>query len=68
MEEPIFPFFSEGDDSEQVHCFDCGRPLPEEGDPGIICVDGEREDGTVGKLPVCHHHWRERVKKPARPA
>lgn len=64
MEEPVFPFFWEGDESEQVHCFDCGRPLPEEGDPGIIYVVDEREDGGVGKLPVCRLHWHERVETP----
>jgi hypothetical protein len=62
MEEPVFPFFSEGDESERVHCFDCGRPLPEEGDPGIIYVVGERDDGTVENLPVCRFHWHERVE------
>ena len=41
------------------HCFDCGKALPDEGDPAVIHVRVTRRDGTVEVVPVCRRHWRE---------
>ncbi len=59
MEEPAFPFYSEGDESASEHCLDCGRALPEEGDPAVIHVRVTRRDGTDEVAPACRKHWRE---------
>jgi hypothetical protein len=59
MSEPVFPFYSEGDESEAEVCYDCGRPLPDEGDPDVIRVlvadDGEKV------VAVCRRHWLMRT-------
>ena len=47
MEEPAFPFYGDGDESRAEHCFDCGKVLPDEGDPAVIYVRVTRRDGIV---------------------
>ena len=59
MEEPAFPFYSDGDESRAEHCFDCGRALPDDGDPAVIYVRVTRRDGIVEVAPACRKHWRE---------
>ena len=59
MEEPLFPFFSEGDEHEQQHCYDCGMPLPDEGDPDVIYIPVEGPKGEWHLAPACRRHWRE---------
>ena len=59
MEEPAFPYYSEGSESESEHCFDCGRALPDEGDPAVIHVRVARRDGAVEMVPSCRRHWRD---------
>lgn len=59
MEEPLFPFFSEGDEHEQQHCYDCGLPLPDQGDPDVIWVPVQAETGDWRLAPACRRHWRE---------
>ena len=59
MEEPAFPFYIEGDESRAEHCFDCGRALPDDGDPAVIYVRVRRRDGIVEVVPSCRRHWRE---------
>jgi|GEM_PF-2654723 hypothetical protein len=61
MEEPNFPFYIEGDEDEVPHCHDCGKPLPDAGDPGVIYVLGQAGDGSFVRLPVCRLHWHERT-------
>ena len=57
MEEPAFPFYGDGDESRAEHCFDCGKALPEEGDPAVIYVRVRRRDGIVEVVPSCRRHW-----------
>lgn len=59
MEEPAFPYYIEGDESKAEHCFDCGKALPDEGDPAVIYVRVTRRDGTIEVVPACGKHWRE---------
>ena len=59
MEEPQFPFFGDGNESSQQHCFDCGKPLPDEGDPDVIWLAMQDGSGVWQNLPACRHHWRE---------
>jgi len=59
VEEPLFPFFSEGDEHEMQHCHDCGLPLPEPGDPDVIWVPVQAETGEWRLAPACRRHWRE---------
>jgi hypothetical protein len=59
MEEPAFPFYGHGDESRAEHCFDCGRALPDEGDPAVIYVRVTQRDGVVEVVPSCRRHWRE---------
>jgi hypothetical protein len=59
VEEPLFPFFSEGDEHAQQHCYDCGMPLPEAGDPEVIYVPVEDAPGVWRLLPSCRRHWRD---------
>ncbi len=59
MEEPAFPFYGDGDESRAEHCFDCGKALPEEGDPAVIYVRVRRRDGIVEVVPSCRRHWPE---------
>jgi len=59
MEEPAFPYYSDGDESTAEHCFDCGKALPEEGDPAVIHVRMRRSDGTFDVVAACRKHWRE---------
>ncbi len=59
MEEPAFPYYSDGDETKAEHCYDCGKVLPEEGDPAVIYVRVTRRDGTVEVVPACRRHWRE---------
>ena len=59
MEEPLFPFFSEGDEHEQQHCYRCGLPLPDGGDPDVIRVPVQTARGDWQLAPACRRHWRE---------
>ncbi len=59
MEEPLFPFYTEGDEHEQQHCYDCGKPLPDEGDPEVIYVPVQQPDGEWRLMPACRRHWRD---------
>jgi hypothetical protein len=59
MSEPVFPFYSEGDESALEVCYDCGRSLPDDGDPGVIRVYVTTDDGTA--VTVCRRHWLERT-------
>jgi hypothetical protein len=58
MCEPVFPFYSERDESEPEVCYDCGRPLPDDGDPDVIHVLVTTDDGVA--VSVCRRHWLER--------
>jgi hypothetical protein len=66
MEEPLFPFFSEGDEHELQHCFDCGLPLPDQGDPDVIYVVVQNRDGAWETQPACRRHWRDTLLPQAR--
>ena len=59
MEEPQFPFFGAGDEHELQHCFDCGKPLPDEGDPDVILLALQDGNGVWQTVPACRRHWRE---------
>ncbi len=59
MEEPLFPFFSEGDEHEQQHCHFCGLPLPDGGDSDVIRVPVQAESGAWYLAPACRRHWRD---------
>ena len=59
MEEPAFPFYSDGDESKAEHCFDCGKALPDDGDPAVIYVRVRRRDGIVEVMPSCRRRWHE---------
>ncbi len=59
MSEPVFPFYSEGDETDVEVCFDCGRPLPDEGDPDVIRVLVTDRNGNV--ISVCRRHWLMRT-------
>lgn len=59
MEEPLFPFFSAGDEHEQQHCYDCGMPLPDAGDPDVIWIPMQTGKGEWELAPACRRHWRE---------
>lgn len=59
MEEPAFPYYSDGDESKAEHCFDCGKALPDEGDPAVIYVRVKRRDGAIEIVPACRRHWRD---------
>lgn len=65
MEEPLFPFFSEGDEHERQHCFDCGMPLPDEGDPEVIWLPVQAKTGVWELVPTCRRHWREAQRRSA---
>jgi hypothetical protein len=57
VEEPLFPFFSEGDEHEQQHCYTCGLPLPDAGDPDVIRIPVQAESGEWYLAPACRRHW-----------
>ena len=59
MSEPVFPFYSDGDESELEVCYDCGRPLPDDGDPDVIRVLVTTHKGVA--VTVCRRHWRDRI-------
>ena len=59
MEEPLFPFFSEGDEQERHHCHDCFMPLPDAGDSEVIWVPVQTGTGQWELAPACRRHWRE---------
>ncbi len=59
MSEPVFPFYSDGDESGTEVCYDCGRPLPDEGDPDVIRVLEASSDGDP--VSVCRRHWLMRT-------
>jgi hypothetical protein len=59
MSEPVFPFYADGDESEAEVCYDCGRPLPDEGDPDVIRVLVTNSEGNV--VSVCRRHWLMRT-------
>jgi hypothetical protein len=59
VEEPLFPFFSEGDEHEQQHCHFCGLLLPDGGDPDVIRVPVQAESGAWYLAPACRRHRRE---------
>jgi hypothetical protein len=59
VEEPLFPFFSEGDESQRQHCYDCSMPLPEAGDADVIWVPVQTDAGTWELAPACRRHWRD---------
>jgi hypothetical protein len=50
VEEPLFPFFSEGDERERQHRLDCGMPLPDEGDPEVIWLSSQAKTGVRERL------------------
>ena len=62
MEEPAFPYYSDGDETAAEHCFDCGKALPDDGDPAVIHVRVRRPDGTVEVVPACRRHLREALE------
>jgi len=59
VSEPVFPFYSDGVESEAEVCYDCGRPLPDEGDPDVIRVLVTSSDGDP--VSVCRRHWLMRT-------
>jgi hypothetical protein len=59
VEEPLFPFFSEGDESQRQHCHDCCMPLPEDGDSEVIWVPVQTDVGAWELAPACRRHWRD---------
>ncbi len=62
MEEPLFPFFSHGDEQGRQHCYDCFLPLPEDGDAEVILVPVQGRDGVWQLVPACRRHWYEAAR------
>jgi hypothetical protein len=64
VEEPLFPFFSEGNEQEREHCYDCGIPLPDAGDPDVIWIPVQTEQEGWQLAPACRRHWRDSLGTP----